>query len=130
MKNVIERGSKEIYIHNERITVFYEITENHNVGYNCAYIGLPEDDMTYGMFRKLQNDFFNIDVYGDVTYNTDFDLNMVSTMGGKNCVVFGWDYAHLDDFNFLNPEGAKHSIEEIRSECISAINQIAVILNN
>ena len=130
MKNIIKTGSKEIKVKNEIYTLYWKITFNSNMGHPCAYICLPEDHISWGNFKKLQKNFYHIDVHGGVTYNENLNFDTVTKINDESCVIFGWDYGHIDDYSLLNPEGTQYSVEEIQTECESAIDQIAVILNN
>lgn len=100
-----------------------------NKAWYCAYVVLPESSRFYHIFY---GEIPSIDVHGGLTFS---DIHPMAN--NKWCI--GWDYAHAGDYVpyfeesgdllFIQPTH-KWTVDEIKSECERAIDQIIELEQN
>ena len=80
----------------------------------CGYVSVPENHPFCGKAYWEIDD--KIVVHGGLTFS--------GKMRDSDDFLFGWDYAHADDFTYLSPIGDKlWTTKEIVEECLNVIQQ-------
>ena len=87
----------------------------------CGYVEIPKGHPFFEMRYEDVQWKHGIYAHGGLTYGEDSLLNL------KDSWFIGWDYAHSGDFynvDYRPSYGAKHTLDEIREEARSVIQQI------
>lgn len=91
---------------------------NINGRHPCCYIQIKN--------KKINDNEYDqyLDCHGGVTYSRSRGQNNILYYT-KNKVWVGWDYAHLDDYNFsINKKGHKWTTAELINEVINTIDSL------